>query len=448
MTQPAVRRRVLTVSELAARLKQTFEAEYATVWVAGEISSLRRPSSGHAYFVLKDDHCQLGAACFQRTLRLLPFAPQDGLEVVARARVDLYAERGTLQLYVDYMEPLGLGALRLAFEQLRERLAAEGLFADERKRALPACPRVVGVVTALPGAAVHDVRRALRDRWPQACMLIRPVRVQGAGAAEDVAAGIAELAAVPDVEVLIVGRGGGSLEDLWAFNTEVVARAIVAARVPVISAVGHEVDVTIADLVADRRAATPTAAAALAVPDRRVHGAAVAAARERLRRLLAQRLLAVRDRVAGLARMLGSPRRRVQEQILHLDGLGMRAERAVRGRLAWQRRELDRLVDRLVAAHPATRAARDAQQVGALEARLARAMHRRVEHVRLRVRGTIGTLHALSPLGSLARGYAIVRAENGGVVRDAAVLASGDVVSLVLARGRARARIVDTEEPA
>jgi exodeoxyribonuclease VII large subunit len=447
MTQPAVRRRVLTVSELAARLRETFEADYATVWVAGEISSLRRPSSGHAYFVLKDDHCQLAAACFQRTLRLLPFAPRDGLEVVARVRVDLYAERGTLQLYVDFMEPLGLGAMRLAFEQLRERLGAEGLFADERKRALPSCPRVVGVVTALPGAAVHDVRRVLRDRWPQACMLIRPVRVQGAGAADDIAAGIAELAAVADVEVLIVGRGGGSLEDLWAFNTEVVARAIVASRVPVISAVGHEVDVTIADLAADRRAATPTAAAALAVPDRRAHAAAVAAARARLGRLLAQRLVAVRARVAGLARALGSPRRRVQERALHLDALGMRAERAVRGRLAWQRREVDRLLERLVAAHPAARAARDAKQVGVLEARLARAMHRRVERVRLRFRGTMSTLHALSPLGSLARGYAIVRTQNGGVVRDAAALGSGDLVSLVLARGRARARIVDTEEP-
>jgi exodeoxyribonuclease VII large subunit len=277
-------------------------------------------------------------------------------------------------------------------------------------------------------------------------MLIRPVRVQGADAAADVAAGIAELAAVADVEVLIVGRGGGSLEDLWAFNTETVARAIVASRVPVISAVGHEIDVTIADLVADRRAPTPTAAAALAVPDRRAHGAAVAAARERLRRVLVQRLGAVRDRIDGLARVLGSPRRRVQERAVHLDALGVRARRAVAGRLAWQRREVERLVERLVAAHPAIRAARDAKQVDELQARLVRAMRRRVEGVRFRLRGTIGTLHVLSPLGSLARGYAIVRREDGGVVRDAATLAPGAAVSLVLARGRARARIIDTEE--
>ncbi|HWP65622.1 MAG TPA: exodeoxyribonuclease VII large subunit, partial [Candidatus Limnocylindria bacterium] len=250
MIGAAARPRLLTVSELAARLSGTLDREYAVVWVAGEISSLRRAASGHVYFVLKDERCQLGAVCFRRTLAVLPFVPHDGLQVVVGARVGLYAERGALQLYVESMEPLGLGALRLAFEQLKERLEAEGLFAAERKRPLPRFPRQVGVVTALHGAAIHDIRRVLADRWPAARVLVRPVRVQGAEAAADVAAGIREITAVPGLDVVIVGRGGGSLEDLWAFNTEAVARAIVASPVPVISAVGHEIDVTIADYAA------------------------------------------------------------------------------------------------------------------------------------------------------------------------------------------------------
>jgi exodeoxyribonuclease VII large subunit len=446
MIGAAARPRLLTVSELAARLAGSLDREFGLIWVAGEISSLRRAASGHVYFVLKDERSQLGAVCFRRALSVLPFVPHDGLQVVVAARVGLYPQRGSLQLYVESMEPLGLGALRLAFEQLKSRLESEGLFATERKRALPRFPRVVGVVTALRGAAVHDIRRVLGDRWPLARVLVRPVRVQGAEAASDVAAGIVELTAQPDVEVVIVGRGGGSLEDLWAFNTEAVARAIVASPVPVISAVGHEVDVTIADYAADARAPTPSAAGTLAVPDRRELVRMVDGAALRLRRLVARRLAAVRERLERHARVVGAERRRLAAHAVRLDDLARRAHRAMLVRLARERREIAHDVSRLAAAHPAARLARYADAVAALERRLVHGVRRPLGEARARLRTVAGKLDVLSPLGSLARGYAIVRRDDGQVVRAAAALAPGDVVGILLARGRAWARIIDTED--
>ncbi|MGH7786076.1 MAG: exodeoxyribonuclease VII large subunit, partial [Candidatus Binatia bacterium] len=258
---------VLSVSDLNRLLKRSLETDYAEVWVGGEISNLRVPSSGHVYFCLKDARSQIAAVLFRSAARLVPFRPADGLDVIAHGRISLYEPRGDLQLYVDALEPRGVGAVQLALEQLKERLAAEGLFDAARKRPLPAWPRAVGVVTALSGAAIHDIVATLRARQPSVRVIVRPVRVQGQQAGADIVAALADLAAVPDVDVVIVGRGGGSLEDLWAFNEERVARAIAASPRPVVSAVGHEIDVTLADLAADCRAATPTAAAALVVPD-------------------------------------------------------------------------------------------------------------------------------------------------------------------------------------
>ena len=361
-------------------------------------------------------------------------------------RLGLYPERGALQLYVETMEPLGLGALRLAFEQLKERLEAEGLFAAARKRAVPRFPRVVVVVTALRGAAVRDVLRVLEDRWPVARVIVRPVRVQGAEAAADVAAGIAELTTLPELDVVIVGRGGGSLEDLWAFNTEAVARAIVASPVPVISAVGHEIDVTIADYAADVRAPTPTAAGALAVPDRCELERALGETTVRLRRSLVRRVTAARAHLERYRRAVGAQRRRLDEHAVRADELGRRARRALQQRIARERREFRRLADRLAAAHPAARFARAHEEMQAIRLRLARAVRRSVAEARVRLGSAAGKLDVLSPLASLARGYAIVRRDDGRVVRDAGTLTAGDVVALLLARGRARARIVDTEE--
>ncbi len=441
------RPRILTVTELAAGVRGVLDEVVGWVWVGGELSSVRRSSARHVYCTLKDEQSQIAAVMFWRTAQTLPFEPSDGLDVVVQGRLELYAPRGTLQLVIERMEPQGYGALRLAFEQLKARLDAEGLFAPERKRPLPAVPRRIGIVTALDGAAVHDMLTTLGRRWPAARVFVRPVRVQGAGAAADIAAGIADLNRVRGVDVLLVGRGGGSLEDLWAFNEEVVARAIAASRVPVVSGVGHEIDVTIADLVADHRAATPTAAAAAVVPERERLRVVVARHREALATSLARRTRRAELELRGLARRLPNPRRRVESLLLRVDELQARAARALAGRIAWDRRELGTLAGRLAAAGPAASVARARERLEGLRERLRRAIAARLRDATAAVERTHRHLGALSPLACLERGYAIVRRGDatGPIVRDAAALDPGDGVALVLARGRAFGRIERTE---
>lgn len=392
---------VLRVSELNRLLRTCLETDVPAVWVAGEISNLRVPASGHCYFRLKDAEGQIAAVMFRSAMRGLRFRPEDGLEVLAHGRVSIYEARGDLQLYVDALEPRGVGSAQLALEQLKRRLAEEGLFAAERKRPLPAWPRAVGVVTALAGAAVHDIVTTLRARLPGVRIVLRPVRVQGQQAGGEIVAALAEVAAEPGVEVVIVGRGGGSIEDLWAFNEERVARAIAAAAVPVVSAVGHEIDVTLADLAADCRAATPTAAAAMVVPDAahlgRQVGQRAGALSAALRLLLRRR----RERLVGLSRLLRDPRRTLQLQRLRIDELSERARRALRGRLRAERAATAACAERL---------------------------------------------HALSPLRVLERGYTIARRPGDGrVVRSAAEVAPGDALDLVFRAGRARVRVEGRE---
>ena len=418
--------RVLTVTQLATLVREALEGGVGSVWVAGEISNLRPAPSGHVYFTLKDEQSQLGAVMFRSVAQALAFRPADGMEVLISARVSLYPVRGALQLYVDAIEPRGLGALQLAFEQLKARLGAEGLFAAARKRPLPRFPRAVGIVTALRGAVIHDMRTVLRARWPACRIVVRPVRVQGAGAGREVAEAIEDLNRLGGLDVLIVGRGGGSLEDLWAFNEEVVARAIAASAVPVVSAVGHEVDFTIADFVADARAPTPTAAAALVVPDRAEVAAGLGRAEAALRRALA---------------------RHARDLPLRIDDLALRARRGLVRRLAWERRELATSAARLGRVGPAPGLRRARERLATAGTRLRFALGIRVRQARGAVERAAGRLDALSPLACLARGYAIVRRGDatGPVVRDAALLAAGDPVALVFARGRARARIDATE---
>ena len=438
---------ILTVTELAAGIRSVLDDAVGWVWVAGELSSVRRSGARHVYFTLKDEESQVAAVMFWRTAQTLPFEPADGLDVVVQGRLELYAPRGSLQLVVERMEPHGYGALGLAFEQLKARLDAEGLFATGRKRPLPPIPGAIGIVTALEGAAVHDMLTTLRRRWPAARIVIRPVRVQGAGAAADLAAAIADLNRVRGVEVLLVGRGGGSLEDLWAFNEEVVARAIAASRVPVVSGVGHEIDVTIADLVADHRAATPTAAAAAVVPERERLRVVVAGFRDALVASLGRRTRRAGERVHGLARRLPSPRRRVETVALRVDELQARAARALGGRVEWDRRELRTLARRLEATGPAASAARARERLEVLHQRLRRAVVGRLRDAAAAVQRAERHLGALSPLACLERGYAIVRrgGAEGPIVRDAAALRPGEGVALVLARGRAFGRIERTE---
>jgi exodeoxyribonuclease VII large subunit len=441
--RPALGPRILTVTELSAAMRGLLDDAVGVVWVAGELSGVRRSAARHVYFALKDAHSQLNAVMFWRTAQVVSFEPSEGLDVIVRGRLDLYPARGTLQLVVDRMEPQGLGALRLAFEQVRARLEAEGLFAPERKRPLPPIPRTVGIVTALTGAAVHDMLTTLRRRWPAARVVVRPVRVQGAGAAADIAAGIADMNRLGGVDVLLVGRGGGSLEDLWAFNEEVVARAIAGSRVAVVSGVGHEIDVTIADLVADRRAATPTAAAAEVVPERDRLRAVVGGLRDALLAAAGRRLGRAGERLRGLAMRLPSPQRRVDHLAVRLDELHGRMLRAAARRVAWERRELGALVRRLEVGGPGAALERARARLAGLCERLERAVAGRIDVARLAIERARRDLATLSPLACLARGYAIVRRETeaGPIVREAAALRPGDAVALVLSRGYAFGRI-------
>ncbi|MBM4262007.1 MAG: exodeoxyribonuclease VII large subunit [Deltaproteobacteria bacterium] len=394
-------RKFLTIAELNELIKGTLEKRLDAVWVVGEVSNFRVPPSGHLYFTLKDDKSQINAVMFRRQGLGLKFTPENGMEVLCFGRVSLYTARGDLQIYVEDMEPRGQGALFLAFEQLKKKLAAEGLFDEERKRKLPFLPASIGIVTSDKGAALHDMLRILRDRFPDRRVVIRPVKVQGDGAAAEIAQGIAELARSGEVDVMIVGRGGGSLEDLWAFNEEVVARAIAASPVPVVSAVGHEVDFTIADFVADWRAPTPTAAAQMVVPRQIDLAEQVRLLAEQLKRAVDQKLASRRQVLAGLAKRLADPTRDLREKQQRVDELSVDLLRRLQARLRQRRDQLGQAA---------------------------------------------GRLHALSPLAVLDRGYSIAhKLPEETIVKDAVSLQTGDLVRVTLARGRAICRVQGKE---
>lgn len=396
--------RVLRVGELTGALAALLGESFGRVWIVGEISNLRRAASGHNYFTLKDDDAQLRAVCFRGDAVRLRFDLEDGLEVLAFAEVSLYQARGELQLVVRQVEPRGVGVLRLAFEQLRARLAEEGLFDADRKRALPRFPRTVGVVTSLHGAALHDVLEVAAARWPAIPLLVADARVQGAAAEIEIVEALQLLAARPEVEVILLVRGGGSLEDLWSFNAEVLARAIVRCPVPVVAGVGHETDVTIADLAADARAPTPSAAAALVVPDRSALADRVARVEQRL--------------VAAIGAQLATARERLRARGTALRHL------SPAGRIAARRERLARSAGRLAAAQNAL-----------------------LTRMRARVALAIGRLDSLSPLAVLARGYAIaLRGDDGRVVRRARDVAPGDALVVRVAEGRVEARVTNIDE--
>src|SRR6476646_10468922 len=297
---PAPTRRIYTVTELTVRVRDHLEERFFEVWVEGELSGCRLYNSGHLYFTLKDSSSLLKGLMFRSALRYLKFKPADGLRVVARGKISVYEPKGEYQIVCEHLEPQGLGALQLAFDQLKKRLQAEGLFEAARKRALPALPKKIGIVTSLDGAAIRDIIKVLRRRYPNAQIVIRPARVQGEGAALDIARGLRAITRVRGVDVVIVGRGGGSIEDLWAFNEEVVARAIANCAVPVISAVGHETDTTIADFVADRRAPTPSAAAEIVVAAKDEFIGRIDALQKRLRASARARVQTIGRRLHGL----------------------------------------------------------------------------------------------------------------------------------------------------
>src|SRR5580765_2960121 len=446
--QPVASRHVFTVTELTVRVRDHLEEQFFEVWVEGEISNCRLWNTGHLYFTLKDSSSQLKGLMFRSTLRYLKFKPADGLRVVARGKMSVYEPKGEYQLVCEHMEPPGLGALQLAFDQLKQRLQSEGLFDTARKRPLPALPRKIGVVTSLDGAAIRDIIKVLRRRYANAHLVICPARVQGQDAAPDVARALRQIARMPGVDVVIVGRGGGSIEDLWAFNEEVVARAIARVPVPVISAVGHETDTTIADFVADQRAPTPSAAAELVVSAKDEFCGRIDRLEGRLR-------AAVRARVQGLSRRVhmvdGRPafagfRGRVAMRGRHAAELSHALARIMRAAVTVRERRRLQLERQLSTYDAGRRLASIRTRLVASRGRLETAVRRRQHRAEAQLGNVAGRLDTLSPLAVLGRGYAVAwNADRTRVVRDAASVAPGDTIHVTLSRGEIDAKVTKAE---
>lgn len=438
-------RRIWPVHELVAEIRELVEQAYADVWVEGEISNCRPAASGHVYFTLKDAGAQLPVVLFRRQAVLLRFRPEDGLHVLVRGKVSIYDQRGQMQLVAETMEPVGAGSLQLAFEQLKERLKAEGLFDAQRKRALPAYPRSVGIVTSPTGAVIRDFLNIVGRRHAGLNVLLCPAAVQGEAAAAEIVAAIECLNASGLVDVIVVARGGGSLEDLAAFNSERVARAIAASRLPVVSAVGHETDFTIADFVADLRAPTPSAAAELITDAQHRVGERLAEQQNRLRRAAHFQLLQARQRLTqvSLARAesrIGAILHRLEQR---LDDAYQRIESAVLRGIHENHRRVAELGAAVLRQDPRRRLAHAAQHVVAARTRLDHAMQRDLHDARVRLRALEARLHALSPLAVLERGYALVLDANGLVVRTTKQIAAGDRLTTRLSDGAFTSRVED-----
>ncbi len=443
----ATLRRVFSVSDLTIAIRDLLEEKLFEVWVEGELSNCKIWHTGHLYFTLKDDRSQLRGFMFKSALRYLRFKPTDGTRVVARGKITVYEPKGEYQLLCEHLEPQGLGALQLAFEQLKKRLQQEGLFDAARKRPLPALPRKIGIVTSLDGAAIRDIIKVLRRRYANAHLVIAPARVQGAEAAPDVARALRQIGRVPGVDVVIVGRGGGSMEDLWAFNEELVARAIGRVPVPVISAVGHESDVTIADFVADLRAPTPSAAAELVVSRKDDFGGRIERLQQRLRSGARAQLQALGRRVHVLD---GRPafagyRGRVAMRGRHASELSHALARLMASRLATLGRRLQQLERELALFDAGRRLATIRTRLVYADGRLTGAIERRCDHARGAVRAIAARLDSLSPLAVLGRGYAVAwTADKAHVLRDAAEVAAGDTVRVTLSRGELACEVRST----
>jgi exodeoxyribonuclease VII large subunit len=448
--EPVKRRRAFTVSELTDRIQGVLEVEFADVWVEGEISNLKIAPSGHWYFSLKDDKAQARAVVWKTDTRLIRFKPRDGMRVLARGQVRVYAPRGEYQISIQVLEPLGKGSLQQAFEEMKERLGKEGLFDPARKRPLPMLPRRVGVVSSATGAVIQDILRVLMARYANLEVLLYPARVQGPEAAGEVAQGIRVLNRMGGLDVLIVARGGGSLEDLWAFNDEQVARALASSKIPTISAVGHETDFTIADFVADLRAPTPSAAAERVVQAKEELVARIAGFDSRLAGAVRLRFARVRARVEAVTshRVFAAEQGRLRGQAQRVDELVRRSETGLR-------RGLERARDRFRRDRDRLEAFRWDRQVASRRERLARQRDRLQARFRAEVekrRSALGRLAAgldgLSPLAVLSRGYALVWDQSGRrLVRDTADVSVGDPLRVRLHEGTLAATVT-AKEPA
>jgi exodeoxyribonuclease VII large subunit len=451
-------RRPLTVSELTAQVRAAVQSRFASVWVEGEVSNFRAHTSGHWYFTIKDETAQLRATCFRNTNRAIRFRPSDGLQLRARGRLTVYEPRGEYELEVEALEPVGAGALRVAFEQMRDRLSAEGLFNEEWKRPLPLFPRRIGVVTSPSGAAIRDILNVISRRTRTVHVLFAPARVQGEGAATEIARAIELLnryhleatgtgLTEEGVDAIIVGRGGGSAEDLWAFNEEQVARAIRASAIPVISAVGHETDSTIADLAADVRAPTPSAAAELVAAREDELEAFVIGLTRDLVRAVRYRIVNERTRVQEAAMSPGfdEARERLRAAGTTLGVARHRLETLVNRASIRARRRADALVCRLSPTRLGARVAEARVRFAVVRAAHDAAISGRLDDERARLAVAVASLDALSPLAVLKRGYALARDTRGRLLRDARAVRQGDAIHLRLADGALLCRVEKQE---
>lgn len=440
-------RDIWTVSRLTREARAVLEGSFPLLWVEGEISNLSQPASGHLYFSLKDPAAQVRCAMFRNKRLLLGFRPANGQQVLARVRVSLYEGRGDFQLVVEHLEPAGEGALRLEFERLKRKLAAEGLFDPASKRPLPAFPRQVGLITSPTGAAVRDLISVFGRRFPALPLVIYPAQVQGEGATAELLAMLALANRRAECDVLILARGGGSLEDLQAFNDETLARAIRASAIPVVTGIGHEIDFTLADLAADQRGATPSAAAELVSPSVPHLQQRLAALDQRLRQAQGRYLEGLRYRCQTASHRLHRqhPLAELERRQQRTDDLERRLGEALRRRLDGLHRRRDQAGSRLLHLNPVTRLAVLRQRLTALDDRLRQAPSRQLALRREHLAGLALTLDALSPLGTLARGYAILRrGDTGELIRDASQVAVGELIAARLGRGNLTARIEGT----
>ncbi|HEY4366734.1 MAG TPA: exodeoxyribonuclease VII large subunit [Steroidobacteraceae bacterium] len=439
-------RDVYTPSRLNREARILLERGFSALWIEGEISNLSRPSSGHWYFSIKDESAQLRCAMFRQRNLLAKFTPKDGMLVQLRGRVSVYEPRGDYQFLVDHIEEAGEGALRRRFELLKAKLAAEGLFSTERKQALPKLPRRIGVITSPTGAAIRDVLNILRRRFCTIPVLIYPVPVQGAAAAAQIAAAIRLACARAECDVLILARGGGSLEDLWSFNEEIVARAIAECTIPLVSGVGHEVDFTIADFVADVRAPTPSGAAELVVPDCNEWLRSISVLGRRLAQALQRGQAARMQRFVWLQRRLAQvhPGVELRQRAQRLDETEQRLIRTMRQQLRDRHIAITQYSARLRHESPALKLAAARGRLNLARAAIAVALRKRLESERSGLALAAGKLDAFSPLATLQRGYAIVTDASGRVVTDAARLPAGELFHARVARGRIEARVVNT----
>lgn len=429
-------RYILTVSELTQEIKDILEDKFPNIWVEGEISNLRIPPSGHIYFTLKDDFSQIRGVLFKMRARTLRFLPEDGLHVICRGRVSLYEKRGEYQLILEEMEPKGIGALQLALQQMKDRLEKEGFFDPSRKKPLPLLPRAIGIVTSPTGAVIRDMIQIIQRRFENMRILLYPVRVQGDGASFEMAEGIKYFNKQLNVDVIIVGRGGGSLEDLWAFNEEVLAKAIYHSKIPVVSAVGHETDYTISDFVADLRAPTPSAAAEMVVRDKRELQRGLYYLKSRLESRMLQHLQGLRSDLSYLRRGLVDPEKRIEEYFLRVDDLFNRLRRFLLQDLS-RKREKDRyLQERLLLQRLDQKMNNFRFFISEALSRLEKSTKYFLELERERTRGILGKLGSLSPLAILERGYSITRKfPSMKILRDIAQVKPGDRVEVRLHRG-------------